>query len=146
MPGVFGLAGTTPPAAGAAALFAEMATRMRHHAWYAESRHFDEAAGVLSRSAEGFDLVTPNPTAAHLCIAANSFLALAEYRRGHRAEALAALDRAHERAKYRLLNYGPGEIGTVQWCIAHIALRQAEALMSEPSPASVPATPASQAR
>src|SRR5262245_39797883 len=54
MPGIFGLAGERP-AAGAAALFAEMAGRLRHQAWYRESRHLDEPAGLaLGRMARGF--------------------------------------------------------------------------------------------
>jgi asparagine synthase (glutamine-hydrolysing) len=54
MPGIFGMVGRRPGAAGAA-LFEEMAARLKHHAWYRTSRYIDEAAGLaLGRMALGF--------------------------------------------------------------------------------------------
>jgi asparagine synthase (glutamine-hydrolysing) len=54
MPGVFGLAGQMQMGS-MGALMDEMATRMRHHPWYQESRHVDEAGGIaLGRMALGF--------------------------------------------------------------------------------------------
>jgi asparagine synthase (glutamine-hydrolysing) len=72
MPGIFGLAGK-PAANDGAALLAEMAARLRHHAWYQESSHLDEAAGVaLARIALGF----VNPHAQPACNADGSLLAM----------------------------------------------------------------------
>src|SRR5262245_31963763 len=63
MPGIFGLA-SAPPVVGTAALLAAMAARLRHHAWYQESRHLDEAAGVaLGRTALGTVNAAAQPAA-----------------------------------------------------------------------------------
>ena len=48
MPGIFGVGAAQQGAqqGGMSALFADMATRMRHHAWYRESGYVDEKAGI----------------------------------------------------------------------------------------------------
>jgi asparagine synthase (glutamine-hydrolysing) len=54
MPGIIGLADTTPEA-GLAALFADMTKRMGRYPWYRENRHVDERAGVaMGRISLGF--------------------------------------------------------------------------------------------
>jgi asparagine synthase (glutamine-hydrolysing) len=54
MPGIFGLV-TSGPWPNLAAELAEMAGRLKHHAWYQEDRHVDEAAGLaLGRIGLGF--------------------------------------------------------------------------------------------
>jgi asparagine synthase (glutamine-hydrolysing) len=54
MPGIYGLVGDRA-ASDLAPMAAAMAARMKHHSWYQESQHVDEAAGVvLGRMALGF--------------------------------------------------------------------------------------------
>jgi asparagine synthase (glutamine-hydrolysing) len=61
MPGIFGLAGQGP-AAGVAEVLFEMASRLRHHAWYRETRHVDETAGLgLGRMTLGFVNASAQP-------------------------------------------------------------------------------------
>ena len=62
MPGIFGLAWRTSPVGGSAALLGRMAASMRHHTWYKEHHHLDEAAGLaLGRIALGFTHPEPQP-------------------------------------------------------------------------------------
>ena len=64
MPGIFGVGAAQQGAqqGGMSALFADMATRMRHHAWYRESGYVDEKAGIaLGRMALGFVNTAPQP-------------------------------------------------------------------------------------
>src|SRR5690554_1733778 len=52
MPGIYGLAGN---AADIDALFTAMGERLRHHDWYRQDGHVDEAAGfALGRMSLGF--------------------------------------------------------------------------------------------
>jgi asparagine synthase (glutamine-hydrolysing) len=63
MPGIFGVACTTPGTRNTA-LFAEMASRMGRYPWYRESRHIEEGAGVaMGRMSLGFVNAAEQPAA-----------------------------------------------------------------------------------
>src|SRR4051794_33083246 len=63
MPGIVGLAEKTC-GSDLAAVLGDMLARMRHHPWYAEGRHVDEAAGVaFGRMALGFTDGATQPAA-----------------------------------------------------------------------------------
>ncbi len=103
MPGIFGLAWRTAPSDGGDVLMARMAASLRHHPWYTEQRHLDEAAGVaLGRMALGF--VHPGPQPAFsadgsvLAVLDGDVLNLDEQRAGL------------ERRGYRFHGTGPAEL------------------------------------
>jgi hypothetical protein len=94
MAGVFGVACETG-APGLADLLAKMAGRLRHHPWYRECRHVDEAEGVgLGRVTLGLLNTAAQPAATEdrglLAVLEGEVLDYAEHRRPATASAATA--------------------------------------------------------
>lgn len=99
---------------------------------------FDTAVGLLTQSRDAFAAqadrfrLEPFPCEEGL-VQANSFLAMAEHQLGHAEQARLALTAARVQLQttVRPIDRPSDRVGTTDWLAAHIALREAEALIGK---------------